>query len=496
MKNLLNKQEDRWFRFVETLSNSRDWIILAQLATILDCSTRSLKNDIRDLNKTFDEFEIQTSIKGVKIEYCPNHDFKSFCQTLLANSENYQLLEMIFLNPDYTVQDLSSKFNMSLSTLYRTITKLNERLQDCYGFYIDTNPCRLIGPEENIRQYFYTYYFEKYHQSGWPFEQISEDEADILIKNFIKRKELPTDLMNFSTIKTIVIVNYIRYSQQQYLEVDVDSLQIQKLMPESDSDKKLYNFLEETWDISFSKDFILQVSATLIQKGILYTFDHFIQDTEQSELLFSQANLLRELLRNIAVKYEIACENLDAIVYALFHTTFFGCEDSHSEYILYDHHTYFSKAIKEEFPDFHQDLYDGLKLFRAVVDKPMSDTGINLYIYTVFSWWKDLVLNLRKNGEKIRVLVVSDFNKTHAEMLKSFIVFEFNKKLEVDVSDELEFETRVTENNVYDLVISTFKITDTEDINHVWIPNVPKDEDFLKIHKMINEINNEKLLNK
>lgn len=41
MKNLLNNQEDRWFRFVETLSNNRDWIVLAQLATILDCSTRS-----------------------------------------------------------------------------------------------------------------------------------------------------------------------------------------------------------------------------------------------------------------------------------------------------------------------------------------------------------------------------------------------------------------------------------------------------------------------
>lgn len=146
---------------------------------------------------------------------------------------------MIFLNPDYTMQDLSSKFNISLSTLYRTITKLNECLQDCYGFYIDTNPCRLMGPEENIRQYFYTYFFEKYHQAGWPFEQISEDEADILIKNFIKRKKLPTDLMNFSTIKTIVIVNYIRYSQQQYVEVNVDNFQIQKLMPESDSDKKI-----------------------------------------------------------------------------------------------------------------------------------------------------------------------------------------------------------------------------------------------------------------
>ena len=159
MNNLLTMQEHRWFYFIEKLTMNNDWMILADLASLLDCSERILKMDIRYLNKTLDDFIILTSNKGIKIKDNPNRNFKTFCQKLLMISDTYRLLEIVFLNENIKVKDISNRLDISLSTLYRIIDQLNTRTEEQFGFIIETGPCRIAGDEERIRLFFYTYFF-------------------------------------------------------------------------------------------------------------------------------------------------------------------------------------------------------------------------------------------------------------------------------------------------------------------------------------------------
>ena len=91
MRNLLAKQEHRWYHFIEILTTKNDWVILSDLSSSLDCSDRILKMDINNLNESFEDFQLLTSNKGVKVEYNTHYSFKTFCQKILNISDTYRL---------------------------------------------------------------------------------------------------------------------------------------------------------------------------------------------------------------------------------------------------------------------------------------------------------------------------------------------------------------------------------------------------------------------
>lgn len=488
MENLLTKQEHRWFYFVEKLTMNNDWMILADLASLLDCSKRILKMDIRYFNETFDDFIIHTSNKGVKIEYHPNKSFKTFCQKLLIISDTYRLLELIFLNENIKVKDVSKQLDISLSTLYRMIDQLNLRTEEDFGFIIETGPCRIVGDEERIRLFFYTYFFEKYPQHNWPFEELDVQTLHALVQEMIQVKKLPYDFVYFNIVKIITLVNYTRYKNDHLVAFDPHDNELITLLLSSTPDNGLQDKIEAALNVDFDKDFISQILHPLIQPGIYQTHMEFTNALSENNELNQKIESLRTILTQIATKHNLPIPNLEMVLYILYNAASLEYSQPQSRHILYNQNGFFASEIKNQFPAFYESLYDGMKEFQMIMNKPTNESGINFYIFTVVSWWENLISELHQNIYKIKVLLVSDRHQKHAQMMKEFINFEFGEQLEIETINTIYLDSDLIDLSNYDLIISSYTDNRLQHYRTLFITNVPQPEDYIQIQKHIDSI--------
>lgn len=484
MRNLLTKQEHRWFHFIENLTDNEDWIILADLSALLDCSKRILKMDIVHLNESFDDFTIHTSNKGIKIKYNPNRSFKTFCQKLLTISDTYLLLEFVFLNENISAKNLSGHLDISLSTLYRIIDYLNEITEERFGFIIETGPCRIAGDEAMIRLFFYTYFFEKYPHHNWPF---AEDDLDVmqgLVHEIIQIKKLPYDFIYFNIVKIIALVNYTRFKNNNTVSQKQNNNELILQLLNTGKINGVQEKTESVLDMAYNEEFIQQVLYPLLQVGIYQTQQEFSDAMPEDEELTYKTKALTEILTRISDKHNLFIPNLEMLLYAVYNAAFLETSQPQSKHILFNQNGFFTKQIKDKFPSFYKSIREGMEEYRLIMDKPITDTGINFYIFTVISLWETLVEQLYQENYKINVLVVSDRHQKHAQMMKEFIQFKFGKQLNIQTTNSIYMDNDIIDLSNYDLIISSYMDNRLNDYRSIYITDIPTPEnlDLIQIH--------------
>lgn len=489
LPNLLTKQENRRYRLITKLSMQNTWITLANLATYLDCSSRVLKDDIQYLNKKHKNLSIQTSKYGIRMSFRTNYDLNSFGREVLAKSPAYQLLETIFFNGPQTIKELANQIFVSPATLYRMINQINETLvRGKYNFTIDTNPCRFIGVEEDIRYYFYIYIFERYRRFTLPLKDVNEDALERFLRGIVEGSSLTMDYSFYNVVRVVMIVNLVRYREKAYIEVDTDDLLPPRKAENFDDYSEIFKSYEEILGVKINENFITQTFTPYIQKGMSYSYEYFINRTKENPTFGKQVTFLRNRLDDIAKKHGIKLENREGLIVGLFNTSHLEYQDPQSNYILYNRNQLFAEDISKEFPRFYIDLYEGMKEFRIVLGKDTTEEGIAFFFYNVFATWKNLVPQLRQKIKKIRTLVISDRHQAHAEMIKDFIEYEFSEQVAVEFFIDLELNSEVLEELNYDLIVTTFTIDTLKNRRNVYIPNVPKYKDYQNIQQQIDEI--------
>lgn len=488
MRNLLTKQEHRWFYFIEKLTINNDWMILADLASLLDCSERILKMDIRYLNEKFDDFIILTSNKGIKIKYNPNRNFKTFCQKLLMISDTYRLLEIIFLNENIKVKDISNQLDISLSTLYRIIDQLNTRTEEQFGFIIETGPCRIVGDEERIRLFFYTYFFEKYPLYDWPFDKDEMKAIHTLIQEMIHVKKLPYDFVYINIVKIIALVNYTRFKNGNTVIMGPNNNGLVSLLLNAAKGNGLRDAIEETLNVPFDKEFIFQILNPLIQPGIYQTYREFENAMPEDKELTQKMIVLKDILTTIAGKHNLTIPNLEFLLYIIYNSDSLEYSHPQSKYILFNHNGFFTEQIKNKFPSFYKSLHDGMKEYRILMGKPITDSGINFYMFTVISWWENVIAQLYQSLKTINVLLISGHHQKHAQMMKEFILFEFGEQLAIDTTNSIYKGSEIADLSGYDLIISSYMDKRLMNYRSVYITDIPTPENLKLIQCHIDNI--------
>ena len=84
MRLLLSKKQRRQLQLLEILIKEKRWFHLKELAKRLDCTERSLKEDLSNLRSTFDDFLIESSTNGIKISYEARSDLSSLFKRITS----------------------------------------------------------------------------------------------------------------------------------------------------------------------------------------------------------------------------------------------------------------------------------------------------------------------------------------------------------------------------------------------------------------------------
>src|SRR5699024_8837343 len=197
MRQLLNQSEKRQLLTIEILYQQKDWVTLSELSKRLNCSVRVLKDDVAHFKNNFKQFTIETSNNGIRLNVNENAGLISLYQYILDHSMAFNLLENIFLNEKKTIAELTEVLYVSSSTIYRLVDLLNNRLED-KNMHIETNPCRIVGSEEEIRYFFYNYFHEKYSSLAWPYKSINEKGLNMLLDFFIEFTNIEVDFAYYN----------------------------------------------------------------------------------------------------------------------------------------------------------------------------------------------------------------------------------------------------------------------------------------------------------
>lgn len=167
----------------------RDYITLGEMEDIVGVSTPTLLTYLQNLEEETDFFEIQRNknyifpIKTHRINYSTIYHF------FYRKSLNLQFIEIVFLNPFISKEELQNKMKISKSTLDR-IKKHLERPLKSYNVAISDSPYHFEGDFHSVCAFIVSYMYEKYCFTQQFINQQENTILDRLIEPFFELQQI------------------------------------------------------------------------------------------------------------------------------------------------------------------------------------------------------------------------------------------------------------------------------------------------------------------
>lgn len=153
MRELLSKKSHRQLELLELLFKNKRWFHISELAELLNCTERSVKDDLSHVKYAFPQLIFHSSTNGIRIINTDDSDIEMVYRHFFKHSTHFSILEFIFFNEGYETESICKEFYISSSSLYRIISHINKIIKKQYNFKISLNPARIIGDEIDIRYF-------------------------------------------------------------------------------------------------------------------------------------------------------------------------------------------------------------------------------------------------------------------------------------------------------------------------------------------------------
>lgn len=163
--------------------------------------------------------KIELDEKTVMISIGKEFSLDFFYNFYLKNTTCFELCLEIFTGDFTTVQDFSDRLFLSKSTVYKRISLLKSVLKD-YNLTLDFNSTQIIlGPEHQIRYFFYVLFFDSFETGYCKFSKFNLDYIEDLIADFrLKNSELSYPTLVKLKIK--LAISLIRINQGYILNYE------------------------------------------------------------------------------------------------------------------------------------------------------------------------------------------------------------------------------------------------------------------------------------
>lgn len=491
MRELIKSTDQRRLALIELLLEANNWMTISEITVILGCSSRNLKEDLSFIRISESNILIESSPLGVRISMEQSSGIMDYHYSILKNTLAFQILEEIFFNETLTVNELAYTLHSSSSTVYRTIEQINTYFQP-YNCRIESNPCRFTGDERLIRNYYRAYFKEISTALDWPFRDYSKQRIDeifqVLVEYLSTYIDLDFSFIDFAfydIVKLLCTVNFIRYKQGHLVDVT------DKMNFLFDPLFKAFKFftlpseLNVIDDIPVSKELIYQLFYPYFKKGIAYSADAFNKLRKKNTAVNDASTYLGSYLLNFSkeIDIDIKIERLLVMVYG---TTYLENDDPNAHYILYNRNKLFALRMKYQFPLIYLKLREGVIEYRKRLNLSLDEDKINLLIYTLFTHWENLLIDLHAQHQSASLLILSDGHFSHAKMIKKLLTLEFSDNITINTYQHRDLS--VERLNAYDcdFIISTFKLPDSISKPSIIINHYPCISDIHRIQALIN----------
>ena len=471
MRDLLSKKSHRQ---LELLFEHKRWFHRSELAELLNCTERAVKDDLSHVKSSFPDLIFHSSTNGIRIINTDDSDIEMVYHHFFKHSTHFSILEFIFFNEGCQAESICKEFYISSSSLYRIISQINKVIKKQFQFEISLTPVQIIGNERDIRYFFAQYFSEKYYFLEWPFEDFSVEPLCKLLALVYKETAFPVNFATQRMLKLLLVTNLYRIKFSHFLEVEKNSFNNELLesFMQAEGIEDIVASFDSEYHISLNKEVMGQLFVSYFQKMFFIDEEVFLSYAKTDSYVKKSYRLLGELVDQVSREYNLQIDNKDNLIWHLHNTAHLHRQELSTEFILFDQKGNTIKNFQNIFPRFVSEVKEGIEHYLEGLDMDCNSMKVNHLSYTFITHSKHLVLNLLQNQPKLKVLVMSNFDQYHAKSVAETLSYYCSNNFELEVWTELELSKESLEESPYDIIISNFIIPPIENKRLIYSNNI------------------------
>ncbi len=483
MRSILNSNTLRQLTFLEALFKTENWQPVSTFAKEIGCSGRILRSDIAMINDLYHPFQINVSQKnGILLEYPQNYSIDFIYATILRNSTEFQLLELLFFNDELSLSELTEQLYISSSSVHRTVKKINTELTPL-GFKIATSPYGLVGDEGAIRFFFVHYFYERYLVTEGPITQEQTHKIDRLLQKLTDALAIDLTFPDLKQVRLTLATGLIRIKNghTHSHELVTDSPILQLLLKE-----ETVQDLENACQLKLDSEALIDLFYFFLREDYALTADYLYQTLMPHNPAIKQTvATIENWLTTLADRLAIPLENKEILTWEIYNVQRVFLIDN---FILFNKKQAFRQQALAEYPQLIPLLKRELSLLTTEMDSRWNETAIDEVLYMILIHWPNLNSKLEKFYTTVSIGIFCDYDPEHSDFLSKLIHFHFGHSINITIlKAQTEWEA-LAEKHHYDLFITNLSCLDPEDPQVICINAIPTMHDWKNIQQRIKEI--------
>lgn len=493
MRDILSRTQLRRLELIEKFFYHSNWIDIKNLTIDFKQSERTIHNDVLMINSDYPYIEITRVNKHYRMKISPEYDIQKIYQDILNNNIILNIIEELLYRPIKTLNEMSQEFYVSSSTLYRNIAHINPILKKKYNIQLSNTPYELKGLETDIRYFYAQFISEKYPVQVWPFKGIDEYELQEFILYFSDSVGIQLDFASLRLVKIITAINILRLLQGHYIEtVKTDTTDLLKKIEHLESYQHQKNYLKDNFGFILDEDLFDQIFVSYTQEDFLYTFEDLIQKAQGNSYIKKSIDQLKDILVAISKDFDLPIPNRKQLLLDMHNTSHLEKQEINSNYILYDRKGDFARSLETLCPKFFKRIKSDIIKYRKEINQSEDPIMINHLIYTLFTHWEDLTVGLERKKQAIYILVISDYDARHSKMLVDTVNYFTSEQVIVEAIAEMNIDFEAIEASKYDIIVSNFHLENNANMPHVYVKDIPTEENFDELNNLISQISKQR----
>ena len=113
MRDLLSKKSHRQLELLELLFEHKQWFHRSELAELLNCTERAVKDDLSHVKSAFPDLIFHSSTNGIRIINTDDSDIEMVYHHFFKHSTHFSILEFIFFNEGCQAESICKEFYIS-----------------------------------------------------------------------------------------------------------------------------------------------------------------------------------------------------------------------------------------------------------------------------------------------------------------------------------------------------------------------------------------------
>lgn len=462
---LVNEQDKRLMSLMTYLyRNNNKWLNLRDLMLYIKVSRKTLNSYIDRLEYTFSDL-VKFTISGsmLKINLDSKFGLLTMQRTFLNKSLIINILKQTFFQTNIDKLDIAINFNVSETSIYRSIKFLNNSLDGVYDLNYSYSDLHFIGNEEEIRKFYINLFIETNSSpKNWVFSDLlNQESVNVIVRNIIPYIHGEICYTHFEYIQIGIAVSIIRFKQGYKIDSNRNNNQLINIVQALSKNQEIINFIKKEFPKSVCslEDVLYQILVYFFSDNFLF----FILDPREvigdKFDYYKYYSYYEKNINFLIEKYNLTVKNKKELYKEIF--TYFKFKISNVDGVDFfvDHSKYFLDYAKFLNLEFHKDLslilQDYLNLFHSDSKYKLDDL-----IYNVYILWPDLIPQLIKSSMKPKILIISHYDYYYAKTLESIINLLFENVMDIQTFNECEINFEKLRQSNYDVVISDFVIND------------------------------------